>query len=55
LHSRIESLERHLTICGKCGLIRAEDGSWMPVETPEPLGGRKGVLCPECERRSYDI
>jgi hypothetical protein len=55
LHSRIEALERHLTICGKCGLIRSEDGSWVPVEAPEQLGDERGVLCPECERRSYDI
>lgn len=55
LHGRIDALERHLTICGKCGLIRAEDGSWVPVEASGQAIGRKGVLCPECERRSYEL
>jgi hypothetical protein len=53
--SRIQALERHLTICGKCGLIRSEDGSWVPVEAQDDKAVRAGVLCPECERRSYEI
>jgi hypothetical protein len=55
MHSRIQALERHLTICGKCGLIRGEDGSWVPVESSDPAPERARVLCPECERRSYEI
>lgn len=55
MHSRIQALERHLTICGKCGLIRADDGNWVPVEAADRSGERTGVLCPECERRSYEI
>jgi hypothetical protein len=55
MHSRIQSLERHLTICGRCGLIRGDDGSWVPVESSSAAGERVGVLCPECERRSYEI
>jgi len=55
MHSRIQALEHHLTICGKCGLLRVDDGSWVPVEVAEHSGGRTGVLCPECERRSYEI
>jgi len=53
--SRIQLLEHHLTICGKCGLIRAEDGTWVPVESSRHSGVREGVLCPECERRSYEV
>jgi hypothetical protein len=55
MRSRIQALEHHLTICGKCGLIRGEDGSWVPVEITDPAAERARVLCPECERRSYEI
>jgi hypothetical protein len=55
MRSRIQALERHLTICGKCGLIRGEDGSWVPVEVTSPAPETARVLCPECERRSYEI
>lgn len=55
MHGRVQALEQHLTICGRCGLIRAENGSWVPVELSENAGSRAGVLCPECERKSYEI
>jgi hypothetical protein len=55
MHGRIHALEQHLTICGKCGLIRGEDGSWVPVEASDDAAAGAGVLCPECERRSYEI
>jgi hypothetical protein len=55
MHSRIQALEHHLTICGKCGLLRTDDGSWVAAEAREHSDDRTGVLCPECERRSYEI
>jgi hypothetical protein len=55
MHSRILALERNLTICGNCGLIRLPDGSWVPVEASGQAAGQQGIMCPECERRTYEI
>lgn len=55
MHSRILALERNLTICGSCGLIRMQDGGWVPVEAPGWAAGQQGAMCPECERRTYEV
>lgn len=52
LRRRIVFLEARLTVCEECGVIREEDGRWVPLEDgPAPTRGR--VRCPRCEEKLY--
>lgn len=51
LRERIAALEKHLPVCAGCGVIRREDGAWVPLATVPAPATRP--LCPRCEEKHY--
>lgn len=50
-------LENRLPVCPHCGVACREDGQWLPLDAHSALSKTvtPGTLCPDCERRSYDV
>ena len=57
LKKRLNQLEARLPVCPECGVACRHDGQWMPLDDVTPLSTTTppGSLCPECERRGYDV
>ena len=55
MRRRILDLEGRLPVCRACGLIREAGGGWVPVDRAGPPEKRPEVMCPDCERKHYDI
>jgi uncharacterized membrane protein len=55
MQRRIAELESRLPVCNRCGLIRGPDGVWVPLGKSGKEGKRQEILCPECERKHYEI
>lgn len=57
LKTRQVRLESQLPICPECGLACRQDGRWVPLDDTSPLSKTTPArsLCPECERRNYDV
>lgn len=54
---RLKQLEDRLPICPECGCACNRDGRWLPLDDTTPLSATTypRSLCPECERRHYDV
>lgn len=50
-------LESHLPVCTECGLACRADGQWVPLDDASHLSKTTppGSLCPDCDRRRYDM
>ncbi|MET0261868.1 MAG: hypothetical protein ABW223_03140, partial [Rariglobus sp.] len=57
LRKRQQQLENRLPICPECGLACHANGQWLPLDDTSPLSKTTPPrsLCPECERRGYDV
>lgn len=57
LRRRQHQLESRLPVCPECGLVCRQDGQWLPLDDHSALSKTTppGSLCPECERRGYDV
>jgi hypothetical protein len=57
IKKRLTQLEARLPVCPECGIACVRDGQWLPLDDRTPLSTTTppGSLCPECERRGYDM
>lgn len=57
IKKRLGQLEARLPVCPECGVACSRDGQWIPLDERTPLSTTTppGSLCPECERRGYDV
>jgi len=57
LKKRQALLEACLPVCPQCGVACRHDGQWLPIQHAQPLSTTTppGSLCPECERKGYDM
>jgi hypothetical protein len=53
LRQRVDQLERLLPVCRDCGLIRNEDGTWVPVNSLQQATKISQTVCPHCEDKRY--
>jgi hypothetical protein len=57
VRKRLQCLESLLPICPDCGLACHQDRQWLPVHDGAPLSTvtPPKTLCPDCERKRYDL
>jgi len=53
LRHRVDQLERLLPVCRDCGMIRNEEGAWVPVHSLPQTGLKSTTICPACQDKNY--